>query len=133
MDLKKYIFKLWYKIVYLLGVICYLIRLNKLNKELLAQNFSSSWALLEYNKYAALKYFGIALLLFWFGCVFICRDVKFLREGLEEVEEIMISLLSIIVTIILLLQIIFYINNPILRAILIVSFASYSFISEATS
>ncbi len=43
MDWIYYLKKLWYKIIYVLFVIIYIIRLDKLNKQLLQKDFDSSF------------------------------------------------------------------------------------------
>lgn len=118
MDLKFYAKKLWYKVIYLIVVIVYLIYLNKLNHELLMKNFESPFALLAYNNYIALKYFVEGFLLFAIGCILLYRELKRVINGLEDFREIIIAVATIIVAILLIILIILYINNPILRAVM---------------
>ncbi len=61
MDWIYYLKKLWYKIIYVLFVIIYIIRLDKLNKQLLQKDFDSSFSLLKYN--TIMNLFHILLLL----------------------------------------------------------------------
>lgn len=119
MDWEYYIGKLWFKIIYFFSVIVYLVKLNKLNKELLARKFDSSFSLLAYKDYVPLGYFFIALVLFCIGCYLIYWEAKKLKIGVESFSEIVIAFVTIIVIIILLGMIIVDINNPIMRAVLI--------------
>lgn len=118
MTTKDLIKKTWYKISYAVIVIIYLFCLDNLNNNLLAQNFASSFDLLIYNDYCALKYFGIASLLFLFGCIIIYTDISYFRKGLEYCGEIIIAIGSIVVILFLLVLIICYISIPILKAVL---------------
>lgn len=119
MDFKYYLEKLWLKAVYLLLVILYLVNLNKLNKELLACNFDDAFVLLEYNDCAPVKYFVCAVFLFGIGCFIIFYEIRKLKMEAEDFEEILISICTIIVIVFFLYLIFCFINNPILRAILI--------------
>ena len=121
MDARYYIRKIWYKIIYLLVVIGYLICLNKLNKELLEQHFNA-FELLAYRNYAAIKYFAVALILFVFGVILVFREFKRLKEAMEELGDILIAICTILVIVVLLFLIIVFIDNPILRAILTMVF-----------
>lgn len=56
MDWIYYLKKLWYKIIYVLFVIIYIIRLDKLNKQLLQKDFDSSFSLLKYNDYEPVSF-----------------------------------------------------------------------------
>lgn len=123
MDLKYYVEKLWYKAIYLMVVIWYLICLNKLNHELLIQNFNSAFKLLAYDNYAALKYFVKGLFLFVIGCILLYREVKDLRKGLEEFREVIIAIATITIVLLLLVLIFIFIDNPILRAVMFVILA----------
>lgn len=133
MDLEYYVGKLWYKIVYLILVIVYLVNLHKLNQELLTQNFDSAFALLAYKDYVALKFFGMALGLFAVGCYLIYREVRELKSGLEDFREIIIAFCTIIVVIVLLILIIVFIDNPILQAVLTAVLAVVGVAAVATS
>lgn len=118
MDLKYLAEKLWYKVIYFVLVIVYLISLNNLNEELLSQNFDVAFTLLAYNNYAAIKFFIMALGLFLIGCYLIYREVRNLKIGLENFEEIIVALATIVIIVTLLLLIIVFIDNPILQAVL---------------
>lgn len=117
MDIKYYAKKNWYKIIYLFVVIIYLVCLQKLNKELLELNFDA-FKLLAYKDYVAVKYFAVALFLFVIGVILIYVEVRCLKEGIEEFGEIVIAFVTIVAIGVLLVLIIAFINNPILKAIL---------------
>lgn len=118
MDLKYYVEKLWYKVIYLLVVIVYLAYLNKLNHELLMHHFETPFKLLAYNNYVALEYFVKGLFLFVIGCILLYREGKNLTKGLEDFREIIIAIITIIVVLVLLVLIFLFIDNPILRAVM---------------
>lgn len=124
MNWEYYVEKIWYKILYLLGVIFYLIKLNNLNQKLLLKNIDDSLDIIQYDNYAALKFFGVAFILILIGIGILCKefsDLKIGRDwdaGLEDLHDIAISIITILVVIILMLLILDFIMVPILRAIL---------------
>lgn len=132
MDLKYYVEKLWYKVIYMMVVILYLVCLNKLNHKLLKQNFESSFMLLAYNNYAALKYFVIGLILFAIGCMILYREVKRLKR-VEDFREIIIVIATIIVVFALIVLIYIFIDNPILRAVLVSCIMIFCAVEVATN
>lgn len=118
MDVKKYVKQSWYKIIYAIIVVVYLICLNNLNERLLERNFGSSFELLAYDNGIAMKYFIYAMILFIVGCVLVYLDFKKLIKELENYKEIKLTAITIIFLLTLLIMIIIFINNPILRAIM---------------
>lgn len=119
MDLKYYAEKLWYKIIYLMVVIVYLICLNRLNHVLLMHHFETPFELLAYDDNIALEYFFKGLVLFVIGCMLLYREGKNLKRGLEDFREIIIAISTIIVVSVLIVLIIIFIDNPILRAVML--------------
>lgn len=119
MDWKFYLEKLWYKILYLAGTIIYLMKLNKLNKELLLFNSGDYFKMVAYDDYAALKFFVGALIFLFLGGVILYIEFKSGKEGYDSVKEMVIAAASILVVIILLIAIIQFITIPILKAIFI--------------
>lgn len=124
MNFEYYLEKLWYKILYLIVVIVYLVNLNKLNQELQSQNISNAIKIVEYNNYAALKFFGVAVILILIGIYILCKEISDMRvgrdwdAGLDDFKDIIISIFTIALVIGLIILILKYIMIPILRAIL---------------
>ena len=73
---------------------------------------------LVYNDSIALLYFAVALALWILGVLMIIQSWTKLKE-VEEIEDICISVCTIIICIILIIAIYFAIDNPILKTILI--------------
>lgn len=111
--------KLWYKIIYVIVVGIYIARLNVFNNELRIRHFDSAFSLLAYKEYASIKYFVVALILFLWGIILIYMEMQHIKCDEKLYEDIVISFFSIIVIVGLLIAIIVFISNPILRAILI--------------
>ena len=114
----KFLKTQWYKIVYVIAVIIYLFFLNGLNNKLLRYNFENSFKLIEYDDYIALKFFAFAVIFIFIGAVIICIDIKRLRIGLENMVEIVSTLIFIVVLALMITLIIHFIMVPILQAIL---------------
>ena len=114
----KFLKTQWYKIVYVIAVIIYLFFLNGLNHKLLRYNFENSFKLIEYDDYIALKFFAFAVIFIFIGAVIICIDIKRLRIGLEDMVEIVSTLIFIVVLALMITLIIHFIMVPILQAIL---------------
>lgn len=133
MDFKYYAEKLWYKVIYLAGVIIYLIRLNQLNHELLIQNFETPFMLLAYNNYVALQYFVAGVIFFAIGCILLHQEGKRLTRGLEDFREIMIAIVTIIVVLLLIVLIFLFIDNPILRAVMFAVLVIFGVVGTATN
>lgn len=108
--------KLVAEIIYLIVNVMYLILLNQLNKELRLQNLNAL-KLLMYDGYIALKFFGVAILLFGIGCYLLRRRIKIIKTDSDCWEEVLASIIAILILIVLLILLIIYINNPILQAI----------------
>ena len=114
----KFLKTQWYKIVYVAAVIIYLFFLNGLNHKLLRYNFENSFKLIEYDDYIALKFFAFAVIFIFIGAVITCIDIKKLRIGLENMVEIVSTLIFIVVLALMITLIIHFIMVPILQAIL---------------
>lgn len=114
----KFLKTQWYKIVYVIAVIIYLFFLNGLNHKLLRYNFENSFKLIEYDDYITLKFFAFAVISIFIGAVIICIDIKRLRIGLEDMVEIVSTLIFIVVLALMITLIIHFIMVPILQAIL---------------
>lgn len=118
MNVEKYLKKLWYKIVYLVIANVYIHSLGNLNEELLRQNFSTPFELLEYKNYIAVKYFVVAIALFIIGCCLVYHEIKKMQREYEYIDDMIIAVATIALVAVTLLNIFVAINNPILRAIL---------------
>ena len=125
MNVKKYLKKLWYKIVYLVIANVYIHSLGNLNEELWRQNFGTPFELLEYKNYIAVKYFVVAVALFIIGCCFVYHEIKKMRHEYEYIADMIIAVITIAIVVVTLLNIFVAINNPILRAILACIIAVY--------
>ena len=112
--LKRY----WKELIYIVVVIIYLCKLNILNHRLLEENFSSYFALLMYENNIAVYYFAVAMFLFILGGDLGYRRIKKILDDLDDGEDILISILFTICILVLLVLIICFINNPILKAIM---------------
>ena len=133
MDWIYYLKKLWYKIIYVLFVIIYIIRLDKLNKQLLQRDFDSSFSLLKYNDYEPVSFFVIAMFLMLLAIIFIIRDFNSIRHEENDKRDIIIIICSIIAMFAIILLIIKWISVPILKAILISLCLICGFIYAETS
>ena len=102
----------WYKIIYVAAVIIYLFFLNGFNHKLLKCNLENSFKLIEYDDYIALKFFAVALIFIFIGVVIICIDIKKLRIGLEDIVEIVSTIIFIVVLFIMITLIIHFIMIP---------------------
>lgn len=118
MNVEKYLKKLWYKIVYLVIANVYIHSLGNLNEELLRQNFSTPFELLEYKNYIAVKYFVVAIALLIIGCCLVYHEIKKMQHEYEYIDDMIIAVVTIALVAVTLLNIFVAINNPILRAIL---------------
>ena len=63
MKIKSLILKNWYKLIYILVTIIYIIFLKRLDKILLTKNFTNSIQSLKYDNYIAVKYFILSLII----------------------------------------------------------------------
>ena len=133
MDWIYYLKKLWYKIIYVLFVIIYIIRLDKLNKQLLQRDIDSSFSLLKYNDYEPVSFFVIAMFLMLLAIIFIIRDFNSIRHEENDKRDIIIIICSIIAMFAIILLIIKWISVPILKAILISLCLICGFIYAETS
>ena len=99
-----------------------MIKLNLLNKELLDEYIhEDSLELLKYREYLPLKYFAVAVFLTIVAIILIMRKIRLLRRESSEFAEVVFSILLIILLFISIVLIIQFINNPILRAIVVVA------------
>ena len=119
MDWMYYLKKLWYKIIYMVLVVIYIVKLDKLNKQILSKKFNSSFSLIASDDYKPLEYFGIAALLIGIAIIITIKEFNSLRYKENDDRDIIIIICSIIVMIISILFIVKFISVPIFKAILI--------------
>lgn len=120
MKIKSLILKNWYKLIYILVTIIYIIFLKRLDKILLTKNFANSIQLLKYDNYIAVKYFILALIIAICGSWLIIKIVLDLKNKHSKFDDIIIGFIIIMVIVILLILVLNYITVPILKAILTV-------------
>ena len=120
MKIKSLILKNWYKLIYILVTIIYIIFLKRLDKILLTKNFTNSIQLLKYDNYITVKYFILALIIAICGCWLIIKIVLDLKNKHSNFDDIIIGFIIIMVIAILLILVLNYITVPILKAILTV-------------
>lgn len=119
----------WLEEIYFIITICYLYKLNKLNHVLLSEHFKSNLELLMYNDNIAVLYFFGAFILFSCGCFIGYRRFKKIWKIIDDGGNMIVSCLSIMFIFILLCLIIYFINNPILRAIMGLGFIVFLIVS----
>lgn len=113
---------------YLIVTTWFLISLNNLNeiiRPLVKKDINAFQALkvLQYDNYKPLVYFFSTLILEVIGGLLIYWSMKFLRYYAYDQADRIISLLGILVILCLMVMLIVFIKNPILKLILIVIFA----------
>lgn len=128
MDWKYYLRKLWYKVIYIICVIVYIVFLDKLNKKLLSTEFDSAFSLIEYNDYEPVKYFIFALLLAGVGLILIMKEYNNWKNEENEFRDIIMIICSVIVICIAIIVIIKFISIPILKALLICACVIFGFV-----
>lgn len=100
-------------------VVIYIVKLDKLNKQILSKKFNSSFSLIAFDDYKPLEYFGIAALLIGIAIIITIKEFNSLRYKENDDRDIIIIICSIIVMIISILFIVKFISVPIFKAILI--------------
>ena len=107
--------------IYFIISIVYLFRLNEVNKELLQMGFSNAIGLLIYNEYMALKFFVLALILFLIGLLLGKHRVSNILWVRRSFGEIVLNIFSTVIIVILVIALMVFINNPIMRAVMSVA------------
>lgn len=119
MDVKEYIKFLLPEEIYVMITIVYLRKLDSLNKQLFSIRFESPLDLLVYDDSKPVWYFIVAVCLFIVGGIIIYHRVKSVFRKTLCFGEVVSSMVSIVVIISFLVLIYIFINNPILRAVLV--------------
>ena len=119
MKIKTQIKKYFLEIVYFITTIFFLIKLSRLNEELLYRySFSDDFEMLCYKDYLPIKFFAITLCLIIVGIILGIRrinNILYVDLGFKELIEVLGILMLLLIMIILLIA---FIDNPILRAII---------------
>lgn len=123
--------KFWGEIVYLIITVIYLLLLNNFNHVLLSKfDYDDYFNILFYNNYETILYFLFAFILFLIGAGLIVRRWRKIRYEDLEFEDIILHLIAMVILLILIILIIAFINNPILKAVLICTFILYAYSSN---
>ena len=120
MRVRNYLARLFPELAYSFVTIIYLIMLHNLNKKLLAQNFENAFALLAFDGYIAMKYFVVAFIFFVLGCLLLWKNLHHIMQHEVTVEDMLISIIAFFMIALIIVLLIIFINNPILRAVLTV-------------
>jgi len=117
------------EIAFLFVSIVYMICLHLFNQKLITFGLAdNAFALIKYDNYKALWYFLGAVVLYMIGIFRIISHWKGLSCSYLGIEEMLMSWIAIIAIIFLLIGIFTLINNPILRAIIVISALIYSLV-----
>lgn len=117
--LKKGIKMLSLELIYLIGTVIFLIFLNKLNHELIALKLNV-WEILIYKNNLPIAYLVMALILIALSICLLIRRIRLIKKTRYEFDELIISILGIVLVIICIPLIIYTIYIPILRAVITV-------------
>lgn len=130
MNISNYIKLVIKELIYMVITMIFLIRLNILNKILLEEVVSQNpFELLMYEKCLPLKYFVGAIILVIAGIVLIIFRCDQMKKENIELGEMVCSIIILILTIMFISLIIYFINNPILRAVLMAVCAAIGVLS----
>lgn len=120
----KFVFCL--QIIYSVFVGIFLYHLDKLNKILLFKYRDKPIELLSYNNYQPLWYFGYSVFFILIGLSFLIYHVRNRKSNLQESG--LLFIISFVGAVVAIIALVVFINNPILRAILL-AIASASILS----
>lgn len=104
---------------YAIFVVFFLYKLYRLNQELLSLSAGTPFELLRYHHYKPLYFFAAAVVLSIFGAGIIIYFVHNIRYSELDPIFLFSAFLLIFVNILLIVLIVIFINNPILRAIIL--------------
>lgn len=118
MNIKEILEYLAIELIYTVVCGIYMLLLNALNKELIYLGLDKNpFELLAYRDYLPLCYFVIAVLLITIGCWRIYERIRGIAKSSLILEEILFSIVAIIVVTGWMIGVIVLINNPIFTAI----------------
>ena len=113
---------LWIESIYSIVNIIFICFLNDLNKKLLALYPKEEWfKILTYDGSKALYFFYMTVVLIIIGILIGGYRFKMIKNKELDFEEICLYIFSIILVIFWLITLVIFINNPILRAIILAS------------
>lgn len=126
MNVKRVVEYFKIEIAFLFVSVVYMVCLHLFNQKLFAQGLDdNALALIKYDNYKALWYFFGAVVLYMVGFFRIISHWRGISCRYLEIEEMLMSWIAIIGIIILLVGIFSLINNPILRAIIVIGSILY--------
>jgi len=107
--------------LYSITSMIYLFFLNALNKRLLSINFDNNpFELLSYEGYNPVKFFVMALILFIIGVCLMFYRKNCIRDRALSFGETVATLIALVIILVFLVLIFSFIDNPILKAVLLV-------------
>lgn len=110
---------------YLFICAVFLFNLQKLNTILIKEGLNSRpFDLIIFDGYKPLIYFVATVFLFLIGAALIVHNFRSIVRSNLSLGEIALAIVSIIVIVIVMLLLLILIDNPILRAVLVVATAS---------
>lgn len=120
-NLKNYIKLVLGELIYTIVTIVFLVRLNRLNRILTTSAYTNDMIkLLSYNNYSPLWFFGGTVALVVIGALLIGCKIDRIKNTEMCCGEIMASGMAMLAITVLIVLLIIFIDNPILRTILTV-------------
>jgi len=127
-DLIKFVL---FELIYLIICLAYMVQLKALNDKLLYLGLdNNAFELLMYDNYKAVYYFVGALILYAIGVLRLISKYTLIKSTYLNLEEIIISIFAMAIILILLITIFILIQNPVLRAIIVVGVLGIMFIKS---
>lgn len=114
-----YFKKIRIEIIYYTVNIIFLYSLNKFNNTLLSISYGEDWrSILEYDEFKVLMYFIATVILLIIG-VLLCRNrFRMIKREDLEINDVLLYIISILITIIFIVVLINFIESPIIRIII---------------
>ena len=111
----------WKEMLYGIFAIIFCIKLHLLNQELERISFSNDFELLQYKEYTPVTFFLLAVLFVILGAYLVVENGIEIFSTEKFGEVILLDGIKIIAILFLIITIVALINNPILRAVLVVT------------
>lgn len=119
--IKDTIKKCWFEVTYIIISIIFMVKLNSLNRVLFATQLNDEpFQMLMHDNYKPIKFFALTL---FFAAISICEIVfriRKIRNFNLSTSDIFMNVMIIIIMFVIAIVLFWLINNPILRAIIIV-------------